>query len=117
MKKLSLFKHIALDMLIFSLAGSVVNSQDTGLKPGSVFREYSFNKIVSPFKGEFAYADSFFIDLDIDDLENAIDAEIALKFWGGHIGTSDQTFKVNSSKKFNFPQPGTPGRIIYGPGK
>jgi hypothetical protein len=96
-------------MLIFTLAGSVVISHDTGLKPESIFKEYSFNKIVTSFKGEFAYADSFFIDLNVDDLDDAIDAEIALKFWGGHIGTSDQTFKVNGSKKFNFPQPKTPG--------
>ena len=109
MKRIFLFKHIVFFLMVFSLPEGNVISQDTGLKPGSIFREYSFNKVVSPFKGEFAFEDSFVIDLNIDDLENAIDAEVALKFWGGHIGTSDQTFKVNNSNKFNFPQPATPG--------
>jgi hypothetical protein len=65
--------------------------------------------MVNPFKGEFAAYDSFLVELNIDDLKDATGAEVALNFWGGHIGTSDQTFKVNGSQKFEFPQPKTPG--------
>ena len=89
--------------------GGVAFSQNDGLRAGSIFREYSYNKVVSPYIGEFASKDSFSIDLNIGDLGNAIGAEIALKYWGGHIGTSDQTFKVNGSRKYNFPQPNTRG--------
>ena len=84
-------------------------SQEGGLIPGSVFREYSYHKVLTPFKGPFAYNDSFFVDVNIDDLKNAVGAEIAIKYWGGHSGTSDQTFKINGSRKFDFPQPETPG--------
>jgi hypothetical protein len=84
-------------------------SQENGLIAGSIFREYSFNKVITPYKGVSAYLDSFFVDLKIDDLQDAVGAEIALKYWGGHSGTSDQTFKINGSRKLSFPQPKTPG--------
>lgn len=88
--------------------------------PESVFREYSHTKRESPFKGAFDHFDSIQVALDIDDLKDAVYAEVALNFWGGHSGTSDQTFKVNGSEKINFPQPNTPGnpycyfRCIHG---
>jgi hypothetical protein len=97
---------------VFSIilsSNSVICTQDTALLPESVFREYSYKKMFSPYKGEFEYFDSIQVILNIDDLKEAVNAEIALNFWGGHIGTSDQTFKVNGSKKINFPQPNTPG--------
>jgi hypothetical protein len=94
-------------ILNFFLPG-ILLSQENSLKPGSIFREYSYKKLLSPYKVEFAYNDSFYVDLNIDDLDKAIVAEIALKYWGGHSGTSDQTFRINRSGKFNFPQPKTP---------
>jgi len=105
----SLLKGIGIGIfLLISFAG-VVSAQVQNLKPESVFREYSNRKMFSPFKGDFAAYDSFQIDLNIDDLKDVADAEVALNFWGGHIGTSDQTFKINGSRKFDFPQPKTPG--------
>jgi hypothetical protein len=100
-------KKTALTVLVIIFIFLKISAQE--LKPGSIFREYTCKKILSPFKGEFTYNDSFYVDLKIDDLDKAIGAEIALKFWGGHSGTSDQTFKINGSQKFNFPQPATPG--------
>lgn len=110
MNRLFTFFRVSLIVLIcnFTLTGVLV-SQEIGLKPGTVFREYSYKKLLSPYKGEYAYNDSFYVDLAIDDLDKAIGAEIALKYWGGHSGTSDQTFKINNGRKFNFPQPKTPG--------
>lgn len=105
----TLLKGIGINIFLLLFFGSLVSGQEQNLKPESVFREYSHKKMVSPFKGEFAAYDSFQIVLNIDDLKDVADAEIALNFWGGHIGTSDQTFKVNGSRKFDFPQPKTPG--------
>ncbi len=98
-----------INVLMLIMCWYAGSAQDTGLQPGSVFREYSFKKMVSPFKGEYAAYDSFEVKLDIDDLSQAVAAELAVNFWGGHIGTSDQVFKVNHSGKFHFPQPDTPG--------
>ena len=117
-KKPFFFKGIGVTRFLLKWAGinafflfgfAVVSGQEMDLRPESVFREYSFCKMVNPFKGEYAAYDSFEVVLDIGDLKDAVDAEIALNFWGGHIGTSDQTFKVNGSRKFDFPQPKTPG--------
>ncbi|HAQ20538.1 MAG TPA: hypothetical protein DCR40_15110 [Prolixibacteraceae bacterium] len=103
-----LFKSISINVLFISLSfGNIVHAQDISLMPESVFREYSHKKMISPYKGAFDHFDSIQVALDIDDLKDAVYAEIALNFWGGHIGTSDQTFKVNGSKKNNFPQPNT----------
>lgn len=110
MKKLCLFKNnfiIVLFTCVF--INNIISARNISLKPESVFREYSYKKMISPFKGEFDYFDSIQVVLNIDDIKDVVDAEIALNFWGGHIGTSDQTFKVNESKKINFPQPNTPG--------
>lgn len=39
------------------------------------------------------------------DLEGAVRAEMAIEFWGGHIGTSEQKFKVNGNEWIYLPQP------------
>ncbi|MBK8088856.1 MAG: hypothetical protein IPK31_13445 [Chitinophagaceae bacterium] len=109
-KKLVFVKNIFTIVLFLSLSsGNIVFAQDKSLEPGSVFREYSYKKTVSPFKGAFDYYDSVQVVLNMDDLKDATGAEVAINFWGGHIGTSDQTFKINGSEKYNFPQPNTPG--------
>jgi hypothetical protein len=45
----------------------------------------------------------------IDSLAGATRAEIAVEYWGGHIGTSEQSFQVNDGPWIALPQPeGTP---------
>ena len=39
------------------------------------------------------------------DLKGAIKAEMAVEFWGGHIGTSEQKFRVNGNDWIYLPQP------------
>jgi len=47
--------------------------------------------------------------LFVKDLAGARQAEVSVQYWGGHIGTSDQKFRVNGSDWFQIPQPvGTP---------
>ncbi len=43
------------------------------------------------------------------DLLGAVRAELAVEYWGGHIGTSGQQFRVNGHDWIDIPQPvGTP---------
>ncbi|MBM3853975.1 MAG: hypothetical protein FJ399_12605, partial [Verrucomicrobia bacterium] len=43
------------------------------------------------------------------DLAGAISAELSAEFWGGHIGTAGQRFRVNDHGWIDLPQPaGTP---------
>jgi hypothetical protein len=49
--------------------------------------------------------------IEIDDLEGAVAAEVAVEYWGGHIGTSEQALRVNGCPWIPLPQPvGTPTR-------
>jgi len=96
-----------------------------GPEPGDIFREFTHNYDKSPgshfseldpeCKREFEEGSSFHNkprmvpkELDID-LEGAIKAEMSVEYWGGHIGTSEQKFKVNGHDWIYVPQPqGTP---------
>lgn len=89
-----------------------------GPKPGNIFREFTY----VPLAGHFAEldpncprkADPNFgmrnkphmvvqkLDLDLD---GAVRAEVAVEYWGGHIGTSEQKFMVNGHDWIYIPQP------------
>ncbi len=87
--------------------------------PGEVFREYSYSQ-------RFAELDSgsrrpgveglragsqLTRTLDIHDLRKAIRAEVVVEYWGGHIGTASQQFRVNDGDWIDIPQPrGTPAQ-------
>jgi hypothetical protein len=50
------------------------------------------------------------VEIDIGSLEGAVRAEIAVEYWGGHVGTSEQSFSINGGPWSALPQPeGTPG--------
>lgn len=52
--------------------------------------------------------------LEIDDLDQAIYAELIPEFWGGHIGTTGQCFMVNGKGWIPLPQPlDTPGPVEW----
>ncbi|MBM3334749.1 hypothetical protein FJY63_08815 [Candidatus Sumerlaeota bacterium] len=94
-------------------------------QPGDVFREFTFNYGKSkathfaeldpncPRKSQpdFAMAKMAHmaprpITLDLD---KAVRAELSVEYWGGHIGTSNQKFRVNDHEWIDLPQPeGTP---------
>jgi len=89
--------------------------------PGDVFRDFTYNYGASPgrhfseldpgCKREFPETDSFYNKkhmvpktLELD-LEGATKAEMSVEYWGGHIGTSEQKFKVNGNDWIYIPQP------------
>lgn len=51
------------------------------------------------------------VELDLPDLSGVIGAAILVQYWGGHLGTSEQSVSVNDHPWMLLPQPkGTPGR-------
>ncbi|NJD01208.1 MAG: hypothetical protein FIA99_01100 [Ruminiclostridium sp.] len=85
--------------------------------PGEIFKEYTYDGKV--FGVLDAYA-SFLPSSDeirmreppgmskfimIDDLEDAVSAEVIIEYWGGHTGTTGQTFKINGNDLMDIPQP------------
>ena len=89
-------------------------------KPGDIFREYHYTSemIVEFDAGSKQQNPKALLrrsishrerNLDIWDLEDAERAEVALEFWGGHPGTSDQKLRVNGGEFIQIPQiEGTP---------
>lgn len=49
------------------------------------------------------YPDMMKFYLEIDDLAQAVGAELIAEYWGGHIGTSDQKFKLNGHDFIALP--------------
>lgn len=79
-------------------------------EPGDIFREYSYNKNIHFMIERGVYKDSVQIEIFVDDVFDAVKLEFGASYWGGHIGTSNQMFRVNNSPKYNIPHPQTPGR-------
>ena len=89
-------------------------------KPGDIFRDYRYTSdmivefAASPKQQSPRALQRLSIshrerNLDIWDLEDAERAEMSLEFWGGHPGTSDQSFRVNGGGWIPIPQiQGTP---------
>lgn len=84
-------------------------------KPGDIFREYHYTSdMIVEFDAGSKRPDPKAIlrrsisqrerSLDVWDLEDAERAEMALEFWGGHPGTSDQKFRVNGAAWIQIPQ-------------
>ena len=114
-------------ILLYALAWLLYPQAIADPAPGEVFKEYRYgNKFSECDPGA---TNGFCPDkpkmvgykLYIDDLADAVRAEVAVEFWGGHIGTSDQKFKVNNNAWILIPQPsGTPStpncyfRTVFG---
>lgn len=94
-------------------------AERTAFQPGQVFRSFVWP---GPLFGELSSTAEAPgaktmrrkphtpVEIQIDSLEGAVRAEIAVEFWGGHTGTSEQSFQVNNGPWIALPQPeGTPG--------
>jgi hypothetical protein len=96
-----------------------------GPQPGDVYKEWTYQHIGhadAAFSPHFAEVDpqgkhQVALELSvnhkpetprylvIDDLEHAIRAELAIEYWGGHIGTSFRGFRVNGHEWLPIPRP------------
>ena len=78
---------------------------------GQVFKEYSYTKrwgetdpcATHPWSKRYNKRAEKVIEGV--DLERAVKAELRVEYWGGHIGTGEQKFKVNSNDWIYVPQP------------
>ncbi|MBN1670160.1 MAG: fibronectin type III domain-containing protein [Kiritimatiellae bacterium] len=81
--------------------------------PGDIFKEFSNTQRGSSCDAssskcqDLGWASIMTRYVNVD-LAHAVRAEIAIEYWGGHIGTSDQTFRVNDNAWTPIPQPLTP---------
>ena len=88
-----------------------------GPGPGDVYREYTYGRwfgqvspdATSDGAKEMRARGQKRPRINIKDLDGAVRAEVSVQYWGGHIGTSDQKFRINGSDWFAIGQPvGTP---------
>jgi len=82
--------------------------------PGEYFKEYTYanrfgqvdpNSTRGGGAAEMRAAGVREHPLEISSLRNAVRAEVSVSYWGGHIGTSEQKFKVNGGDWIQIPQP------------
>jgi len=108
-----IFKTILIATVLFS-GTFLIHSQP---EPGDVYKEFTF----IPESGSFSELDpdckrEFTEEMWINkprmviktvniELENSVKAEMSVEYWGGHIGTSGQKFKVNGNEWIEIPQP------------
>jgi hypothetical protein len=78
-------------------------------KPGEIFWEKTYTQgrnFIHHIAGQQPERGINAFDIDLEDrLDGAVRAEIAAEYWGGHIGTSEQQFRINGSEWFDLPQP------------
>ena len=91
--------------------------------PGDIFREYvwkgpwvnasDWQRVTDPKatrSGAKVFLPNPVNSIQLDDLTNAIGAEIYLEQWGGHAGTSNKRLRINGGAWIPIPEPsGIPG--------
>jgi hypothetical protein len=86
-----------------------------GPQPGDIFREYVYTG-TRPFYecdpgsnadlalcGDPNRVDAKARDINGVDIQNASKAEVAVSYWGGHLGTSQQRFAINDGRPLGDP--------------
>lgn len=100
-------------MLIALMFGSgIVSKSWADVIPGSVYKDFTTPIVAAPNTDKFGVCGSVITyvggsctngnpptskTLIIDDLNNAIKAEVYVSMWGGHVGTTEQKLSVNST--------------------
>jgi len=88
-----------------------------GPRPGDVYREWTWTHRFhecdpnATNEGALEWAKEAHRPrpIEIGSLDGAVRAEVSVQIWGGHIGTTDQKFRVNGGPWIQIPQPrGTP---------
>jgi hypothetical protein len=84
-----------------------------GPQPGDIYREYAINlkngnwwRVTDPdagHPGAAAFLPNPVLEINIDDLEGAVRAEVLMDIWGGHAGTSGKKFRFNDHAWMDVP--------------
>ncbi len=82
-------------------------------RPGDIYREYAINlkngnwwRVTDPdagHPGAAAFLPNPVLEINIDDLEGAVRAEVLMDIWGGHAGTSGKKFRLNDHTWMEVP--------------
>ncbi len=85
-----------------------------GPQPGDIYREYAVNlrsgdnwRVTDPQAtnpGAAAFLPNPVLSISIDDLDQAVRAEVLMDIWGGHPGTSVKKFRFNANDWINIPR-------------
>lgn len=106
--------HTACLALVFLLQGASVMA---GPEPGDIFREYvwrpgrrdnSWQRVTGPdaeAEGAQQFLPNAVNRIDIDDLADAVRAEVCIEQWGGHAGTGHKQMRVNGTAWIDVPEP------------
>ncbi len=104
--------------LLALLALSWTTALTADPKPGDLYREFTYlNRFgevdpgsTRPGIDNMRAASMAPRIVDLPGLGNVVRAEVSVEYWGGHIGTSEQKFRVNGNDWLAIQQPsGTPG--------
>ena len=103
-------------LLIFTAQVSLAAFAGGGPKPGDIYKEYVFNngssnwRVTDPninltrFPAAAPFLPNPQLNINIDDLQGAVKAEVLIDFWGGHEGTVDKKFRFNNNSWINIPE-------------
>ncbi len=93
---------------------SITKIPSEGPQPGDIYCEYAVNlkngnwwRVTDPDAGHSGAADFLpnpVLEINIDDLEGAVRAEILMDIWGGHAGTSGKKFRFNDKAWMDVPK-------------
>lgn len=105
--------NLSIFLFLFLSPLSVI--AQTGPQPGDIYREYSVNlklgdnwRVTDPnatHSGAAEFLPNPILSITIDDLENAVRAEVLMDIWGGHAGTTGRKFRFNDSAWIDIPLP------------
>ncbi|MCD4798729.1 MAG: immunoglobulin domain-containing protein, partial [Methanosarcinales archaeon] len=122
MKKNIVFAAIISFLLPIFLA-SIVFAQFAGGTPvpGAIYKEFTFNhnsnnwRVTDPdidlnrHPTAAQFLPNPILNLYVDDLQDAVKAEVVIDFWGGHVGTTNKRFRFNENDWIVIPELDTLG--------
>ncbi len=100
-------------LLILACLISLKVVAQNGPQPGDIYREYAVNlrsgdnwrvtdpKATNP--GAAAFLPNPTLSISIDDMDQAVRAEVLMDIWGGHPGTSGKKFRFNANDWMDIP--------------
>jgi hypothetical protein len=103
--------HVIGRAVLLGIAVAIVLVADP--QPGDVYREYTYSFRFGEVHAGAKHPGSARMQagrereraVEISSIAGAVKAEVSIEYWGGHIGTSEQKFRVNGSEWFDIPQP------------
>jgi hypothetical protein len=117
-------RRLAASLLLFLLASVTPAAAFAQPQPGDVYREYIWSSppgnrrpqraqevfsSVSPYRPkDLGNPPRFTNHVTIDDLDQAVKAEVTIELWSGHAGTTKRNIAINGHPPIAIPEPSLP---------